>query len=170
MNLSGIIAISGKGGLYTVAGQSKNNVIVESLIDGKKFPAFSSNKISALEDISIYTYEGDELLADIFKVIFDKEKGGEAPSHKDSVDDLKKYLRGIIPEYDEERVFTSDIKKLFQWYNLLHSAKKLELKEAKEDKKEVEEKEAAPKKETAEKKAPAKKKPAAKKEPSKKKK
>ena len=74
MNLSGIIAISGKGGLYTVAGQSKNNVIVESLIDGKKFPAFSSNRISALEDISIYTYEGDELLADIFKVIFDKEK------------------------------------------------------------------------------------------------
>jgi hypothetical protein len=166
MNLSGIIAISGKGGLYTVVGQSKNNVIVESLIDGKKSPAFSSNRISALEDISIYTYEGDELLADIFKVIFDKEKGGEAPSHKDSVDDLKKYLRGIIPEYDEERVFTSDIKKLFQWYNLLHSAKKLELKE---DKKEVEKKEAAPKKETAEKKAPAKKKPAAKKEPAKKK-
>ena len=170
MNLSGIIAISGKGGLFTVAGQSKNNVIVESVIDGKKFPAFSSNKISALEDISIYTYEGDELLADIFKVIFDKEKGGEAPSHKDSVDDLKKYLRGIIPEYDEERVFTSDIKKLFQWYNLLHSAKKLELKEAKEDKKEVEEKEAAPKEVATAKKTPAKKKPAAKKEPSKKKK
>ena len=167
MNLSGIIAISGKGGLYTVAGQSKNNVIVESLIDGKKFPAFSSNRISALEDISIYTYEGDELLADIFKAIFDQEKGGEAPSHKDSVDDLKKYLRGIIPEYDEERVFTSDIKKLFQWYNLLHGAKKLELKETKEDK--VEKKEAAPKKETAEKKAPAKKKPAAKKEQAKKK-
>ena len=135
----------------------------------RNFQLFHPNRISALEDISIYTYEGDELLADIFKVIFDKEKGGEAPSHKDSVDDLKKYLRGIIPEYDEERVFTSDIKKLFQWYNLLHSAKKLELKEAKEDKKEVEEKEAAPKKETAEKKAPAKKKPAAKKEPSKKK-
>ena len=74
MNLSGIIAISGKGGLFTVAGQSKNNVIVESLIDGKKFPAFSSNKISALEDISIYTYEGDELLADIFKVIGSKVK------------------------------------------------------------------------------------------------
>jgi hypothetical protein len=159
MNLSGIIAISGKGGLYTIAGQSKNNVIVESVIDGKKFPAFSSNRISALEDISIYTYEGDELLADIFKVIFDKEKGGEAPSHKDNVDDLKKYLRDIIPEYDEERVFTSDIKKLFQWYNLLHGSKKLELKEKK-----VEKKEAAPKKETATetgtaaKKAPAKKK------------
>ena len=163
MNLSGIIAISGKGGLYTIAGQSKNNVIVESVIDGKKFPAFSSNRISALEDISIYTYEGDELLADIFKAIFDQEKGGEAPSHKDSVDDLKKYLRGIIPEYDEERVFTSDIKKLFQWYNLLHGAKKLELKETNKDKEKVEEKEAAPKK------APAKKSPAAKKEPAKKK-
>ena len=159
MNLSGIIAISGKGGLFTVAGQSKNNVIVESVIDGKKFPAFSSNRISALEDISIYTYEGDELLSDIFKLIFEQEKGGEAPSHKDNVNDLKKYLRGIIPEYDEERVFTSDIKKLFQWYNLLHGANKLELKEKKKDK--VENKETDPKKETApetgttEKKAPA---------------
>ena len=159
MNLSGIIAISGKGGLFTVAGQSKNNVIVESVIDGKKFPAFSSNRISALEDISIYTYEGDELLSDIFKLIFEQEKGGEAPSHKDNVNDLKKYLRGIIPEYDEERVFTSDIKKLFQWYNLLHGANKLELKEKKKDK--VENKGADPKKETApetgttEKKAPA---------------
>ena len=156
MNLSGIIAISGKGGLFTVAGQSKNNVIVESVIDGKKFPAFSSNRISALEDISIYTYEGDELLSDIFKLIFEQEKGGEAPSHKDNVNDLKKYLRGIIPEYDEERVFTSDIKKLFQWYNLLHGANKLELKEKKEDK--VEKKEAASKKETAAEKSPAKKK------------
>lgn len=175
MNLSGIIAISGKGGLFTIAGQSKNNVIVESVIDGKKFPAFASNRISALEDISIYTYEGDELLADIFKIIFDKEKGGSAPSHKDNVDELKKYLRGILPEYDEERVFTSDIKKLFQWYNLLHGAKKLELKENKEDKKKAEKKEAAPKKEaaakkeTTTKKAPAKKKPAAKKAPAKKK-
>ncbi len=78
MNLSGIIAISGKGGLFTVAGQSKNNVIVESVIDGKKFPAFSSNRISALEDISIYTYEGDELLSDIFKLIFEQEKGGRS--------------------------------------------------------------------------------------------
>mgnify|MGYP005993602397 CR=1 FL=1 len=147
MNLSRIIAISGKGGLFTVAGQSKNNVIVESVIDGKKFPAFSSNRISALEDISIYTYEGDELLSDIYKLIFEQEKGGKAPSHKDNVENLKKYLRGIIPEYDEERVFTSDIKKLFQWYNLLHGANKLELKEKKEDK--VENKEAAPKKETA---------------------
>ncbi len=85
-----------------------------------------------------------------------KKKGVEAPSHKDNVDDLKKYLRGIIPEYDEERVFTSDIKKLFQWYNLLHSANKLELKEKKKDK--VENKEAAPKKETAAKKAPTQKK------------
>ena len=69
MNLSGIIAISGKGGLFTIAGQSKNNVIVESVIDGKKFPAFASNRISALEDISIYTYEGDELLSNIYILI-----------------------------------------------------------------------------------------------------
>ena len=134
MDLNGIIAISGKGGLYTIAGQSKSNVIVESVVDGKKFPAFASNRISALEDISIYTYEGDELLSDIFKLIFEKEKGGTSLSHKDNVDDLKAYLRGILPEYDEERVFTSDIKKLFQWYNLLLGAKKLVLKETEEEK------------------------------------
>lgn len=143
MNLSGIIAISGKSGLYKVAGQSKSTVIVESLEDGKKFPAFATNKISALEDISIYTYEGDVLLADVYKSIFEKENGGTAPNHKDSIEDLKKYLREVLSDYDEERVFTSDIKKLFQWYNLLHSSGNLELK-----KEEKEAKKAKKKKET----------------------
>lgn len=140
MNLSGIIAISGKSGLFKVAGQSKNTVIVESLENGKKFPAFATNKISALEDISIYTYEGDELLADVYKAIYTKQNGELAPSHKDNLDDLKSYLREILPEYDEERVFSSDIKKIFQWYNLLHKSGNLILKEEeKEEEKATEE-------------------------------
>ena len=140
MNLSGIIAISGKGGLFTVAGQSKNNVIVESVIDGKKFPAFSSNRISALEDISIYTYEGEVLLSEVFRKIHEKEDGGKCINHNEESAKLRSYLEEIISEYDKEQVYNSDIKKLFQWYNLLHDAKKLKLKES--DKKEASSKKA----------------------------
>ena len=129
MNLSGIISISGKPGLYVVVGQSKSNVIVESVIDGKRFPAFASNRISALEDISIYTYDDDILLSNVFRSLYEKLNGDKAPSHKESIEELSKLLRDILPEYDEERVFASDIKKLFQWYNILDTAGKLILKE-----------------------------------------
>ncbi len=143
MDLSGIIAISGKGGLYTVVGQSKNSVIVQSVTDGKKFPAYASNRISALEDISIYTYEGDELLSDVYRSIYEKEDGGKAPSHKDDINQLRDYLRAILPEYDEDRVYGSDIKKLFQWYNFLHDAEMLKLKEEKTEEAEETEPEAS---------------------------
>ena len=73
MDLTDIISISGKSGLYTIVGQSKNNVIVESLLDGKRFPTFSSNRISALKDISIYTYEGELLLSEVYRKIHEKE-------------------------------------------------------------------------------------------------
>lgn len=141
MNLSGIISISGKPGLYTVVGQSKSNVIVESVIDGKRFPAFASNRISALEDISIYTYDDDILLSEVYNALYKKLNGEDAPSHKEDIEKLSDLLREILPEYDEERVFPSDIKKLFQWYNILESAGKLILKESNEDeeKEEVEE-------------------------------
>jgi len=118
MNLTGIIAISGKPGLYKVVAQGKNNIIVESLIDGKKSPAYSTDRISALDDISVYTYEEDIPLRDVFESIFKKEDGGPAPSHKDSLDQLTSYLEEVLPDYDKDRVYPSDIKKLFQWYNL----------------------------------------------------
>ena len=73
MDLSDIISISGKSGLFSIVGQSKNNVIVESLQDGKRFPTFSTNRISALKDISIYTYEGEILLSDVYRKIHEKE-------------------------------------------------------------------------------------------------
>lgn len=133
MNLSGIIAISGKPGLFKVIAQAKNSIIVESLVDNKRIPAYATDRISALEDISIYTYSEDKPLKEIYRSIFEKEKGGECPSHKDSLDKLTKYLLEVLPDYDAERVYSSDIKKLFQWYNLLHKSGNLILSEVEEE-------------------------------------
>lgn len=121
MNLKGIIAISGMPGLYKVAGQMKNGIIVESVQDGKKFPAYASHKVSALEDISIYGESEDVPLGEVFGRIFDLEEGKESVSHKEGSETLKAKLEEAFPEYDKDRVYASDIKKLFQWYNLLVS-------------------------------------------------
>ena len=136
MDLTDIISISGKSGLYTIVGQSKNNVIVESLLDGKRFPTFSSNRISVLKDISIYTYEGELLLSEVYRKIHEKENGGKCIKHNEDPIKLSTYLEEIVENYDKEQVYNSDIKKLFQWYNILHDAKKLKLKETTADKKE----------------------------------
>jgi len=127
MDLTDIITISGKSGLYTIIGQTKSNVIVESIADGKRFPTFSSNRISALKDISIYTNDGEASLSDIYQKIYKKENGKECISHNEPTDKLYAYLEEILPDYDKDQVYTSDIKKLFQWYNLLHKAEKLKL-------------------------------------------
>lgn len=164
MNLSGIIAISGRAGLYKVIAQGKNNLIVESLDDRKRFPAYASDRISALEDISIYTYDEDVALKEIMDSIFKKENAGEAISHKADQKSLENYLLEILPNYDKERVYISDIKKIFQWYNLLHKAGELKMEEKEEVVAEAKEEvatEGEVKKETA-------KKPAAKKAPAKK--
>lgn len=159
MNLTGIIAISGRPGLYKVVAQGKNNIIVESLEDKKRFPAYSTDRISALDDISIYTYDEDKPLKEIYASIFEKQNGGPAISHKEDAAKLSASLLEVLPNYDQERVYPSDIKKLFQWYNILHKAGLLKLEEeAKEAEKEAETAaEEKPKKE----KAPAAKKAAA---------
>ncbi|WP_294672099.1 DUF5606 domain-containing protein [uncultured Fluviicola sp.] len=167
MNLTGIIAISGKPGLYKVLAQGKNNIIVESLEDKKRVPAYASDRISALDDISIYTYDDDKPLKEIFISIFEKEKGKETISHKEDQNKLKAYLIEVLPNFDQERVYASDIKKIFQWYNLLLKAGAL-VPEEKEEKEAAPAKEkkapkTAAKKEDAEateEKAPAKKAPA----------
>lgn len=167
MNLTGIIAISGKPGLYKVLAQGKNNIIVESLEDKKRVPAYASDRISALDDISIYTYDDDKPLKEIFISIFEKEKGKETISHKEDQNKLKAYLIEVLPNFDQERVYASDIKKIFQWYNLLLKAGAL-VPEEKEEKdaapaKEKKAPKTAAKKEDAEateEKAPAKKAPA----------
>lgn len=166
MNLSGIIAISGRAGLYKVIAQGKNNLIVESLDDRKRFPAYASDRISALEDISIYTYDEDVALKEIMDSIWKKENAGEAISHKADQKSLENYLLEILPNYDKERVYISDIKKIFQWYNLLHKAGELKMEEdtkevAADSKEDAEATDKDGKKETA-------KKPAAKKAPAKK--
>jgi hypothetical protein len=160
MDLKGIIAISGRPGLFKVIAQGKNNVIVESLIDNKRFPAYTTDRISALEDISIYTTSEEKPLKEIFTSIFEKENGKETISHKDDPKKLEAYLAEILPDYDRERVYISDIKKIFQWFNLLLKSGNLKLEEtAKKEEKsndadQVDEK---PKKPAAKKKAPAKK-------------
>lgn len=133
MDLSGIISIAGKPGLYRLVAQTKNGIIVENVQDGKRFPAYASHRVSALEDISIYTYDDDIPLGTVYQSIYDKENGGEALNHKSSGDELRAYMQDILPDFDEERVYTSDIKKLLSWYNLLHSAGALKLKEEAEE-------------------------------------
>ena len=75
-----------------------------------------------MDDISIYTYEEDKPLIEIFELIFDKESGGKCISHKESANKLTEYLQSVVPNYDEERVYISDVKKIFQWYNLVMDA------------------------------------------------
>ncbi|MFO0495834.1 MAG: DUF5606 domain-containing protein [Flavobacteriia bacterium] len=163
MNLTGIIAISGRPGLFKVLTQGKNSIIVESLLDKKRFPAYATDRVSALEDISIYTYEEDAPLKDILTAIYKKEDGKECPSHKEDLKVLQNYILEILPNYDQERVYPSDLKKLFQWYNLLLSTGNLLLEEVVEEV--IPEKEVAPK---AKKETPTEeKKPAAKKAPAK---
>ena len=142
MELKDIISISGKSGLFSIVGKSKNNVIVESLSEKKRFPIFNTNKISALSDISIYTYDEEVLLSDIYKNIYKENKGGKTISHNESIDKLKIEFEKLVPNYDKEQVYSSDIKKLFQWYNILHETENLKLKESKTEENSNEEKSA----------------------------
>lgn len=138
--LKGILAISGHSGLFKMVAESKNNIIVESLDTKKRFPVYSTSKISALEDIAIYTHESDVPLKDIFKTIAEKEDGGQAISVKASGNELKAYFEEILPDYDNDRVYVSDIKKVILWYNTLQENDMLDFSEDEEVEKEGEEK------------------------------
>ncbi len=131
--LKGILTISGQPGLYKLVAEAKNKIIVESLDTGKKMPGFSTTKISALEDIAIYTDSADVPLRDVLKKIHEKENGGEAISHKTSADKLKAYFREVLPEYDQDRVYVSDIKKVVLWYNVLLKKEMLDFSEKEEE-------------------------------------
>lgn len=131
--LKGILAISGQSGLFKLVAESKNSIIVESLDTKKRIPVHSSAKVSALEDIAIYTYEGDIPLKDIFKSISDKEDGGAALSSKASGKELKIYFEEVVPEYDKDRVYVSDIKKVLLWYNSVHEKGMLDFSEVEEE-------------------------------------
>ncbi len=130
MDLTKIVSISGKPGLYLISGQGKNSVVVESLIDGKRFPAFAQDRMSSLEEISIFTTSEDKPLKDVFKSI--KETIGEQLDFevkKLSTDELKEKFATVLPDFDEESVYPSDIKKVFNWYQLLMEKNMLDFSE-----------------------------------------
>jgi len=120
MNLKDILAVSGEGTLFKFVAQGKNAVIVENLETGRRFSAGATAKVSALDEIAIFTTGEDMALSKVMDLIHEKENGGEALSHKQPDADLKKYFAEVLPEYDRDRVYTSDIKKVLHWYNILH--------------------------------------------------
>ena len=129
MDISGILSISGYSGLFKLIKQTKTGFVVESLHDKKRMQAFATSKISTLEDIAIYTEDGEEHLKDIFRKIFEKEDGKGTISHKSSSDELKAFLNKILPDYDKDRVYVSDIKKVVNWYNILVEKGLIDLEE-----------------------------------------
>lgn len=133
IKLKDILSISGRGGLFKFIAQARNGIVVESLEDKKRHVAPSTARVSSLEDIAIFTEEEEVSLADIFMMIHEKTEGGETISHKSSADELKAQFKELVPNYDEERVYLSDIKKVYQWYNQLQEHNMLEIIEKEEE-------------------------------------
>lgn len=178
MNVEKILAISGKPGLYELKIQTRTGFVAESLADKKKINVGLRSNVSLLSEISIYTNTGEVKLFEIFARIAQKENDQEAISHKESEDKVTAYFSEIVPDYDQDRVYVSDIRKVLNWYKIIHQtglaglfsaalkqaeANKAEKESKKETKKEsTSEKKPATKK-TVAKKAETEKKPAAKK-------
>jgi len=121
MGLDKILSISGKPGLYQLKTQTRSGFLVESLVDSKKLNIGKQNSINLLSEISIYTLEGEKPLSEIFKAIATKEDDKQTISHKEDNEKLASYFAEILPDYDREKVYLSDIKKVINWYNLLIS-------------------------------------------------
>ncbi|MBO5720347.1 MAG: DUF5606 domain-containing protein [Bacteroidales bacterium] len=121
--LKEILSISGKPGLYKLVSQAKGMLVVESLVTGKRIPAYSYDKIISLGDISIYTEEEDRPLAEVFETIKEKELGKAIEISKGaSAEEYRKYVESVIPDYDRERVYPNDIKRIVDWYNIIVNA------------------------------------------------
>lgn len=119
MSLQKILAISGKPGLYELKIQTRTGFVAESLLDGKRITVGLRNNVSLLSEIAVYTYTEEVKLAEVFKAIATKENEGPAISPKEDGTQLLNYFREVMPEYDEDRVYLSDVKKIINWYNLL---------------------------------------------------
>ncbi|MDP5229044.1 MAG: DUF5606 domain-containing protein [Cellulophaga sp.] len=121
MSLDKILSIGGKPGLFKLLTQTRAGFVAESLLDGKKITVSFKNNVSVLSEIAIYTLDAEVPLREVFLKIQEKENGEKAPvSHKDDKLKLEEYFFEILPNFDEERVYASDIKKVVQWYNMLH--------------------------------------------------
>ncbi|MBS7351666.1 MAG: DUF5606 domain-containing protein [Muribaculaceae bacterium] len=133
--LKTVLSVSGKSGLFKLVSQGKNMLIVESLVTKKRTPAYASDKIVSLGDISIYTDDEDVSLASVLKTIYEEEgKPVDVKSFKDDKA-LRGYFETILPNYDQERVYTTDIKKLLTWYNILVEAGMTEFEEKQQEEK-----------------------------------
>jgi hypothetical protein len=119
MNVEKILAIAGKPGLFELKLQTRSGFLAESLLDGKKITVGMRSNVSLLSEISMYTYSEEKPLADIMRAIAVKENEGPAISHKEDNGKLIAYFKEILPDYDEDRVYPSDIKKVLNWYNIL---------------------------------------------------
>jgi len=121
MALDKILSIGGKPGLYKLLTQTRTGFVGESLLDGKRITVGIRNNVSVLSEIAIYTLEEEVPLREVFQKIKDKEKGGKTSiGHKVEKIKLEEYFFEVLPDYDEDRVYASDIKKVIQWYNILH--------------------------------------------------
>jgi hypothetical protein len=129
MNLEKVLAISGKPGLYVLKVQTRTGFVAESLIDGKKMTVGLKSNVSLLSEISMYTNSEEKPLAEVMRNIAIKENEGPALSHKEENAKLIAYFSEVLPEYDQDRVYPSDIKKVLNWYNMLQ-AKGMVSKEA----------------------------------------
>ena len=121
MTLDKILAISGKPGLYVLRVQTRSGFVAESLQDGKKITVGLRSNVSLLSEISIYTNDDEKLLADVMRNIAIKENNGPAISHKEDNATMAAYFKEILPNYDQDRVYPSDIKKVLNWYNMLQA-------------------------------------------------
>lgn len=121
MKLDKVMSISGKPGLYELKAQTRGGFVAESMLDGKKISVNLRHNVSLLSEIAIYTYTEEVPLREVFQKIKEKEDGGQAINHKESKAKLEEYFSEVLPDYDEDRVYVSDIKKIIQWYNLLIS-------------------------------------------------
>ncbi|MDH3795803.1 MAG: DUF5606 domain-containing protein [Flavobacteriaceae bacterium] len=141
MSLEKILSIEGKPGLFKMLTQTRSGFVAESLLDGKRLSVGIANNVSLLSEIAIFTLEEEVPLGEVFQKIHEKEKGGKTSvGHKESKLKLEEYFFEVLPEYDEDRVYASDIKKVVKWYNLLidKGITEFVVSEEKEEKKEKE--------------------------------
>jgi len=131
MGLDKILAISGKPGLYKLVAQTRGGFVAESLIDNRRVSVGIQQNVSVLSEIAIYTLAAEVPLKEVLNKIKDKENGAQTSvSHKESKDKLEEYFFDVLPDYDEDRVYASDIKKVLQWYNMLQKNDLLNFEEA----------------------------------------
>ena len=142
MGLEKVLSIAGKPGLYKLIAQTRAGFVAESLIDKKRISVSIQQNVSVLSEIAIYTLTEEVPLKQVFENIKKKENGGQTSvKANESKDNLEAYFFDVLPDYDEDRVYASDIKKVIQWYNLLQSHNLLDFSDSKEVEKSTDEEE-----------------------------